>query len=227
MENILQQIQSLAEPRYGEFQGSLIPGVTEDRVLGVRTPALRALARQLKGTKEAKEFMGELPHYYFDEDQLHAFLISEIKDYDSCMEEIERFLPYVNNWATCDQMNPKAIGKDKKALYGMCLEWLKSPHTYTVRFAIKCFMNFYLDDSDFDEQQLELAATAAKETDEYYIKMMVAWYYATALYKQYDATIRFIEERKLDDWTHRKAIQKARESYRITDEQKDYLKSLK
>lgn len=227
MEYILDKLKSLSDKKYGDFQASLVPGVDGIKVIGVRTPVLRSMAKELKGTEAVKTFMDELPHEYFEEDQLHAFLISEIKDYDKCMSEIEKFLPYVNNWATCDQMNPKVIGKEIERLNSKILEWLQSSHTYTVRFALKCYMNFFLDDKYFDTNQLELAVKASRESEEYYIKMMVAWYFATALYKQYDATVKFIEQHKLDDWTHRKAIQKARESYRITDEQKEYLKTLK
>jgi len=227
MDSIMKRLTGLLDNSYKNFQGSLIPTIDEKSVLGIRTPELRKLAKELKGSEEAALFMQELPHNYFDENQLHAFLITEIKDYDECMEAVEKFLPYIDNWATCDQMNAKAIGKKKDRLYANILKWLESSHTYTVRFAIKCLMDYYLDDASFDASQLELAALTAHKSEEYYIRMMVAWYYATALCKHYDTTIKFIEERRLDEWTHRKAIQKARESFRITDEQKEYLKSLK
>lgn len=226
MDYILKRLKELAESNYKNFQGSLIPNIEPGTVLGVRTPALRALAKELKNTPEAKEFMNELPHKYFDENQLHAFLISQMKDVNQCFIEIEKFLPYVDNWATCDQMNPKVIGKYPDELYQKILVWIKSDRTYTVRFAIKNLMDFYLD-NNFDISQFDMIIKASNASDEYYIKMVCAWYFATALFKQYDASIKVIEERRLDDWTHRKTIQKARESFRITDEQKDYLKTLK
>lgn len=223
MKSILDRLYSLADTDYKEFQSPLIPTQEKDKMIGVRTPALRSLAKELKGTAVAEEFMKELPHAYFEENQLHAFIISDIKDYDECLSQLEIFLPYVDNWATCDQMNPKALKKCPKLMLEKIKEWLKSDHTYTVRFGIKLLMNFYLEE-EFDGSYLELVSSV--ESDEYYVKMMVAWYFATALAKQYDATIPYLQKRRLPEWTHKKAIQKACESNRITMRQKVYLKSL-
>jgi 3-methyladenine DNA glycosylase AlkD len=203
-------------------------------VIGVRTPALKALAKTL--VKDAatdmatdgavKTFLSDLPHKYFDENQLHAFILSEEKDFDVCIAGLENFLPYVDNWATCDQLSPKVLKKQKfhENVLVKIDEWIKSSRTYTVRFAIKLLMQYFLDD-EFKPEYLE--KVAAVQSEEYYIKMMVAWYFATALAKQWDATIPFIKEKRLEGWTHNKAIQKAIESYRITPEQKDLLRGMK
>ena len=169
-------------------------------------------------------FLDELPHKFFEENQLHAFIISEIKDYDECILYLNKFLPYVDNWATCDQMSPKVFKKNHSKLLDQIKVWIKSSKTYTIRFGIGMLMQYYLDD-DFKLEYLEMVSNI--KSDEYYVNMMIAWYFATALAKQYDSTIKIIEGKKLDVWTHNKTIQKAIESYRITFEQKDYLRSLK
>lgn len=220
-EEILDELYALQDMKYRDFQGSLIPTVPRERMIGVRTPDLRALAKKI-GYDEA--FLRGLPHGYFDEDQLHAFIISGVRDFDLCMEETERFLPYVDNWATCDQLNPKALGKRKDRLLEKIREWISSGGTYETRFAVRMLMTHFLDDS-FDGGYP--AMVAAIRSEEYYVKMMAAWYFATALAKRYEEILPYIEERRLDPWTHNKAIQKAVESRRITDEQKVYLKSLK
>ena len=210
--------------KYRDFLAQLIPGKDTEMMIAVRTPELRKLAKQMLKREEIGEFLRDLPHRYFDEDQLHAFIVSGIKEYGKCMEELMRFLPFVDNWATCDQMSPGVFKKHKPELLTQIREWLGSEHTYTVRFGIGMLMQHFLDE-DFDPAYPELVAGVHSE--EYYVNMMIAWYFATALAKQYDAVLPFIEGRRLDPWTHNKTIQKAVESYRISDEQKEYLRSLK
>lgn len=215
---------SLQDPEYRDFQGKLIPSQECVSMIGVRTPELRRLAKMFAGREDISEFLDDLPHQYFDENQLHAFIISGIKDYEKCVREVVRFLPYVDNWATCDQMSPKVFGKHRKEVAELAGVWIRSDHTYTVRFGIKMLMEHFLNE-DFDLMYPEIVARVRSE--EYYIRMMAAWYFATALAKQYDAVLPFIENRRLDPWTHNKTIQKAVESYRVTPEHKEYLKSLK
>ena len=210
--------------KYRDFQAKLIPGYAAENMIGVRTPELRKLAKELSKREDIDEFLRDLPHQYFDEKQLHAFIISGMKDYDSCMEKLCEFLPYVDNWATCDQMSPKVFKKHRQELLTKINEWLKSDETYTIRFAAGMLMEHFLDE-DFDISYPEMVS--AIRSDEYYVNMMIAWYFATALAKQYEAVIPFIENKRLEPWTHNKAIQKSVESYRITDEQKTYLRSLK
>jgi 3-methyladenine DNA glycosylase AlkD len=212
------------DEKYAQFQSKLIPGVDVKNVIGIRTPALRKFAKQMIQREDADEFLSDLPHKYFDENQLHAFMISEIKDYTECVNRVKEFLPFVNNWATCDQMSPKVFKKHKTEILKEVKKWIKSEDTYTVRFGICELMTDFLDD-DFDEAYPKMVVNV--KSDEYYINMMIAWYFATALAKQYDAIIPYIENKKLDKWTHNKTIQKAIESYRITDEQKTYLRTLK
>ena len=223
-EEIRQSLFELQDIKYRDFQAKLIPGKDTETMIGVRTPELRKLAKQMLKREEIGEFLRDLPHRYFDEDQLHAFIVSGIKEYGKCMEELMRFLPFVDNWATCDQMSPGVFKKHKPELLAEIREWLGSEHTYTVRFGIGMLMQHFLDE-DFDPAYPELVAGVHSE--EYYVNMMIAWYFATALAKQYEAVLPFIEGRRLDPWTHNKTIQKAVESYRISDEQKEYLKSLK
>ena len=224
MKEIVDILYSKQDKKYRDFQAPLFPNINKERMIGVRTPELKKLAKELNGSDLANEFIKTLPHQYFDENQLHAFLISLIKDYQTCLKEVERFLPYVDNWGTCDQLSPKVFSKHKDELYISIKEWLKSKHTYTVRFAIGMLLGLYLDDF-FREEHLELVSNIKSE--EYYINMMIAWYFATALAKQYKTAIKYIEDKRLSPWVHNKTIQKAVESYRITDEQKVYLKSLK
>lgn len=223
-EDIRKELYELQDVAYRDFQSGLIPNIPKEYFIGVRTPELRRLAKNVAKRDNVDEFLNELPHTTFDENQLHAFIISDIKDYDKCMAEVEKFLPYVDNWATCDQMSPKVFKKNREALFTHISEWIVSDKTYTVRFAIGMLMSHFLDE-DFDVMYLDMVAGVRSE--EYYINMMIAWYYATALAKQYEAALPYIEDRRLDKWTHNKAIQKAVESRRITDEQKEYLKGLK
>ncbi len=223
-EDIRAELRRLQDIKYRDFQSKLIPTINPDTVIGVRTPELRKYAKKLVKKENIQEFLNELPHRYFDENQLHAFIISEIRDYERCVEAVIQFLPYVDNWATCDQMSPKVFKKHRKELLEQIKVWIKSDRTYTARFGIGMLMEHFLDE-DFDPAYPEMISTI--RSDEYYINMMTAWYFATALAKQYDVILPYIEEQKLDVWTHNKAIQKAVESNRITPEQKAYLKTLK
>ena len=224
VDEIRDELFDMQDEKYRDFQAKLIPTVEPETVIGVRTPLLRKYAGRLLKRDDIHEFLDDLPHKYFDENQLHAFIISGIKDYGKCMTEVERFLPYVDNWATCDQMSPKIFKKHHQELLIRAEEWIASKETYTIRFGVGMLMEHFLDD-DYDPQYPELVSKVRSE--EYYVNMMTAWYFATALAKQYESVLPFIEDRKLDVWTHNKAIQKAVESYRITPEQKEYLKSLK
>ena len=223
-DDILKKLYALQDTKYRDFQGKLIPTVDPNTIIGVRTPDLRTLAKELAKQEDIGIFLDALPHTYFDENQLHAFILSEMKDYNQCIARVNAFLPNVDNWATCDQLSPKAFKKHKHELLKEIKTWIKSDKTYTVRFAVGMLMQHYLDD-DFNTAYPKLVA--AIKSDEYYINMMRAWYFATALAKQYDAIIPYIEQKKLDPWTHNKAIQKAVESYRITPEQKEYLKTFR
>ena len=224
MNNIKEELFKLQDKKYRDFQIKLIPTVNSDDVIGVRTPELRKYAKRIIKEKNYKAFLRSLPHKYFDENQLQAFIISELKDYDECISYIDKFLPYIDNWATCDQMSPKIFKKHHDKLSDQIKVWIKSKETYTIRFGIGMLMQHYLDD-DFNIEYLKLVANIRSK--EYYVNMMIAWYFATALAKQYKSTILFIEKQKLDIWTHNKAIQKAIESYRITADQKEYLRSIK
>ena len=221
---IRKELYSLQDEAYREFQVKLIPGMGMDQVIGVRTPQLRKLARQIVKEEDTQAFLEELPHAYFDETQLHAFVISEIRDPEEAFERTEQFLPYVDNWATCDQLSPKVFRKCRDELLRHIEQWLVSGRTYTIRFGIGMLMQHFLDEA-FDPKYPKMVSEVRSE--EYYVNMMIAWYFATALAKQYEAVLPYIEKQKLDPWTHNKTIQKAVESYRITPEQKEYLKTLK
>lgn len=221
---IRQALFRMQDTKYRDFQAKLLPTVNPQSIIGVRTPQLRTFAKTLYKQNDFSDFLNTLPHKYFDENQLHAFLICEIKDFDFCLEKLKKFLPFVDNWATCDQMSPKIFKKHKKSLLEQIKIWILSEKTYTVRFAVGMLMQHFLDE-DFD---LEYPKMVLKiHSEEYYIKMMIAWYFATALAKQYNAVLPFLENQNLEKWTHNKSIQKALESYRITDEQKKYLRTLK
>ena len=224
IEEIREELFRLQDKEYRDFQGKLILTGKKDGMIGVRTPALRKLAKEIGKREDVDVFLQDLPHRYFDEDQLHAFLLSEKKDFSQCMAGVCAFLPYVDNWATCDQMSPKVFKKHRPELLEQIRVWLASDQTYTVRFAIGMLMEHFLDE-DFDPAYP--AWVAGVWSEEYYIRMMAAWYFATALAKQYETALPFLEEKKLDPWTHNKAIQKSIESRRITPEQKEYLRGLK
>ena len=221
---IREQLFRQQDKEYAAMQIKILPTVKADRIIGVRTPALRAFGKVLYRDENRDAFLADLPHAYFDEDQLHAFVISEEKDFDRCIRMVEAFLPYIDNWATCDQLSPKAFRKNPERLLPFIRKWIQTKEVYTVRFAIGMLMRYYLDDR-FSLEYPEIVASVRSE--EYYIRMMIAWYFATALAKQYDAVLPFLEKKALEDWTHNKAIQKSLESYRITPEQKVYLKTLK
>lgn len=221
---LYRKMYDLQDLKYRDMQIRIIPTVEPESVIGVRTPELRAMAKELLKAGEYKDFLEDLPHKYFEENQLQAFIISGIKDLRECMEELEKFLPYVDNWATCDQMSPKIFKKYREVLFAHIKEWIRSDKTYTVRFGVGMLMEHFLDD-DYDPKYPEMIAGLRSE--EYYVNMMIAWYFATALAKQYESILPYIEQKRLDDWTHNKAIQKSLESRRIGDEQKLYLKSLK
>ena len=224
IEDIRKDLFALQDIPYRDFQVKLFPGCDTARFIGVRTPVLRSLVKKYGKREDVDVFLTNLPHAYFDEDQLHAFLLETVRDFDRCMDAVETFLPYVDNWATCDQLSPKVFRRDKARLLKKIKVWLRSDRTYTVRFAIGMLMQHFLD-SDFDPAYPEMVANI--RSDEYYINMMTAWYFATALAKQWDAALPYLQERRLEPWTHNKAIQKAVESQRITAEQKEYLRSLK
>lgn len=203
-----------------------MPNINKDLIIGIRIPVLRTLAKDLfKNQPELVEkFLEELPHQFYEENNLHAFLLEQIKDFEKCVFFTEQFLPFVDNWATCDSFRPKCFEKNTEKVLELSKKWIKSEKTYTVRFGLGCLMNYFLDD-DFKPEYFDLVCSVKSE--EYYIKMMQAWYFATALAKQYDFAIKIIEENRLENWTHNKAIQKAIESYRVSEEHKKYLKTLK
>lgn len=214
----------LRDEAYAAFQQKLMPTVPADRVIGVRTPAARVLAKELAGSDLAEAFLADLPHRYYDENQLHTFLISLEKDFDRAVALTDAFLPYVDNWATCDQLAPRVFAKRKAELLPQIDRWLASGKTYTVRFGIEMLMNHFLDDAFLPEHA---ARVAAVRSEEYYVRMMIAWYFATALAKQYDAVLPYLTGNSLDTWTHNKTIQKAIESNCISAETKTYLRGLK
>ena len=214
----------LRDEQYADFQAKLTPGISRDSFIGIRVPVLRAFAKEYIKEEESKDFLEHLPHEYYDENMLHALLVSLVKDFDECIHLTEAFLPYVDNWAVCDIMSPKVFGKHQDELMQRIKVWSKSPHTYTCRFGLEMLMTHYLD-KRFKPEYLEIPAAARSE--EYYVKMMVAWFFATALAKQWDATLPYLTEQRLAPETHNKTIQKACESHRITPEQKDYLRTLK
>lgn len=216
---------ALADPDYKTFHCRLMPTVDPAVVIGVRTPALRQLAKEIKNTPQAADFLKMLPHDYYEENNLHGFLLEYIKDYDDAVAALNAFLPYINNWATCDMTAPKALGKNRPALFNQIQRWICDPHPYTVRYGIGMLMRHFLEDDVYTQKGLALAAGLTSY--EYYVNMMIAWYFATALAKQYDAAIPFITRQQLPVFVHNKAIQKAVESRRISPETKNYLRSLK
>ncbi len=221
---IRKKLLTMTDEEYKKFNSKLIPTINAEKIIGVRTPALRKFAGELYKSAEYKDFICDLPHKYCEEDNLHGFIIEKIKDFDECLAETEKLLPYIDNWATCDMLRPKALKKEPKRLFEKICQWVGSSEVYTVRYGIGCLLSFYLDEN-FNEEQLKLVSEI--KSDEYYVNMMIAWYFATALSKQYDSAIGYIEEKRLPQWVHKKTIQKAIESYRISDETKTYLRSLR
>ena len=222
--NIKEELFALRDISYADFQAKLTPNIPRELFIGVRVPEARKLAKRLAKEPEASKFLEDLPHKYYDENILHGLLLSEMKDYEACIAAVDKFLPYVDNWAVCDILSPKIFKKNKTALLEKIKEWSLSKKTYPCRFGIEMLMSYFLDD-DFKPEYLEIPVSVHRE--EYYVRMMVAWFFATALAKQWDTAIKYIEDHRLDPWTHNKAIQKARESNRMTPKQKEYLKSLK
>ena len=222
--NIREELLKMQDPKYRDFHSRLMPTVDKKFIIGVRVPELRRFAKEIAKTDDAAEFLKSLPHKYYEENNLHAFLTEKIKDYETALLETEKFLPYIDNWATCDMFLPEAFRKNTDKLIFKINEWIKSDKTYVKRYAIGLLMKLYLDEN-FKPEQMETVARIRSE--EYYVNMMIAWYFATALAKQYDAAVLYIREQRLDKWTHNKAIQKAVESNRISKETKEYLKKFK
>ena len=221
---VYERLAVLGDEKYRDFQSKLVPNIPKETILGVKTPEMRKIAKEIRGTEEAEEFLTQLPHKYYEENLVHFFVIAMIKDFDECVEAVETFLPYVDCWPVCDQSSPKVFSRNHEKLLPLIKKWIESDHVYTSRFGIRMLMNEFLGE-DFKPEYLEWVASVKGE--DYYIKMMVAWYFATALAKQYDASVVYIEERRLEPWTHKKAIQKAVESFRVSDEHKEYLKTLR
>lgn len=223
-ETIRKTLFLMQDLKYRQFQAGLLPTVNPEMVIGVRTPLLKKLAKEMRGSEETELFLTELPHKYYEENNLHAFIIALERDFEKCVDSVEHFLPYIDNWATCDSLRPRCFANNTERLLARIKEWIVSDKTYTVRFGIEMLMLYYLDDNFSDEYAW---AVEAVQSDDYYVKMMVAWYFATALAKQYDRIIPIIEGERLSTWVHNKTIQKAIESYRISDERKEYLKKLR
>ncbi len=221
---ILDRIKEFEDSEYKKFHSSLMPTVQKAKVIGVRVPHLRKIAKEIYKTSEAEEFLNSLPHKYYEENNVHGMLLEKISDFDECIKKIDEFLPHINNWATCDLIKPKTFKKHPDKLILKIKEWIKSDKTYTIRFGLEMLMTHFLDEN-FKEEYLFLAAKV--KSDEYYVNMMIAWFFATALAKQWESVVKFIEENRLSKWVHNKTIQKAIESYRITTEQKEYLKKLR
>lgn len=222
--SVYERLLSYQDETYKEFQSKLVPNIDKETIIGVRTPQIRSIVKEIFGTEEANIFLKTLPHQYYEENLVHIFLVSKIKDYDECVKEIERFLPYIDCWPVCDQATPLVFKKNHDKLLPYIKKWIKSNKVYTARFGIRMLMNEFLND-DFKEEYLELVSS--KKGEDYYLKMMIAWFFATALAKQYNATIKYIENKCLDPWIHKKTIQKAIESYRVSDEHKEYLKTFR
>lgn len=218
---ILSELLSKKDEKFGEFQAKLIPTLDKDRIIGVRTPELRKIAKKHQDDDAGREFIKTVGHYYFEENNVHELIIEKMRDFDELIFELDRFLPTVDNWATCDLISPRAFKKEKSRLYPTALRWMKSTDTYTVRFGIKTLMSNYLRE-DFDISAPQ--AVAAVKSDEYYINMMIAWYFATALAFHYDEILPFITEHRLSPWVNNKTIQKARESFRVPPEAKEELR---
>jgi 3-methyladenine DNA glycosylase AlkD len=224
VDKLVERLHANRDEKYGQFQRKLLPTVDPARIIGVRTPVLRKMAKQFKQDEGCADFLAELPHTYFEENLLHGMIISEIRDFPSCILQLEQFLPYMDNWAVCDQTAPKVFKTHKEELLPHIRRWLTSKHIYTVRFAIGMLMRHFLDE-DFQPEYLDLVTGIRSE--EYYVNMEIAWYMATALAKQWNAAVPYLETQTMERWVHNRTIQKARESYRVTEAQKDYLKTLR
>ena len=224
MNQVYEMLLKAKDDNYKEFQSKLVPNISKDSILGVRTPEMREIAKEVFNSSFKDEFLNDIPHKYYEENIIHMFVVSLIKDFDECIKELDKFLKYVDCWPVSDQASPKCFKKNHDKLLPVVKRWILSSHIYTSRFGMRILMNEYLD-KDFKEEYLELVSSV--KCDDYYLKMMQAWYFATALAKQYDSTIKYVENHKLDDWVHKKSIQKAIESFRVSDEHKEYLKTLR
>ena len=224
MDNIKKKLFRLQDVCYGDFHSKLMPNIAREKIIGIRVPVLRRFVKDLSEA-EKEDFLQQLPHNYYEENNLHVLIIMESKDYGSCIGELERFLPYIDNWATCDMLRPKILSNHLPELLEKIYQWLASEDTYIVRLAIGFLMSFYLDDGAYQREYL--AKVAEVSSKEYYVRMMVAWYFATALAKQYQDALPYMQKGRMEEWTRRKAIQKALESRRVSPEHKEYLRSLR
>lgn len=224
MDNIQKKLFQLQDVGYGDFHSKLMPNIPREKIIGIRVPVLRRFVKELSKA-EKDDFLQQLPHTYYEENNLHGLIIMESRDYGSCIGELERFLPYIDNWATCDMLRPKILRKHLPELLEKIYQWLSSEDTYSVRLAIGFLMSFYLDDGAYQREYL--AKVAEVSSQEYYIRMMVAWYFATALAKQYQDALPYMQKGRLEEWTRCKAIQKALESRRVSPEHKEYLRKLR
>ena len=222
--SVYEQLMHARDEKYRQFQIKLVPSIDPNTIIGVRTPAMRAIAKDVYRNGDWEAFLDEAPHRYYEEKLVHFFIVAMIRDFDECVARVEEFLPYVDCWPISDQATPTCFKKHHEQLLPYIRKWMDSDHVYTARFGMRMLMNEFLD-ADFREEYLEWVA--AKQGEDYYLKMMQAWYFATALAKQYDATVTYIEEHRLSDWVHKKSIQKAVESFRVSEEHKAYLKSFR
>ncbi|MBQ6077122.1 MAG: DNA alkylation repair protein [Clostridia bacterium] len=218
------RLEKVKDEAYRDLQMKLVPNIPPETVVGVRTPEMRAIAKAVYESADRDAFLNDLPHKYYEENLIHFFVIAQIRDFDECIRRTEAFLPYVDCWPVSDQATPKSFRKNHEKLLPYLRNWIASEHVYTARFGIRMLMNEFLD-ADFKAEYLDLVAS--KTGEDYYLKMMIAWYFATALAKRYDETLPYLETRRLDDWTHKKTIQKAVESFRVSDEHKAYLRTLR
>lgn len=221
---LYRRLAEVKDDAYREFQAKLVPNIPKETILGVRTPEMRKIAKEVFESAERDAFLNDLPHKYYEENLIHFFVLAMIRDFDECVRRVEAFLPYVDCWPASDQATPKSFRKNHEKLLSYIEKWIASDHVYTARFGLRMLMNEFLD-ADFKEEYLALAAS--KQGEDYYLKMMIAWFFATALAKRYDETVPYLEQHRLDEWVHKKAIQKAIESFRVSDAHKEYLKRLR
>ena len=221
---LYRRLAEVKDDAYREFQAKLVPNIPKKTILGVRTPEMRKIAKEVFESAERDAFLNDLPHKYYEENLIHFFVLAMIRDFDECVRRVEAFLPYVDCWPASDQATPKSFRKNHEKLLPYIEKWIASDHVYTARFGLRMLMNEFLD-ADFKEEYLALAAS--KQGEDYYLKMMIAWFFATALAKRYDETVPYLEQHRLDEWVHKKAIQKAIESFRVSDAHKEYLKRLR
>ena len=221
---IREKLFTFEDPKYRDFQSKLVPNIEKETIIGVRTPDMKKIAKEFAKEESTKDFLKDVPHKYYEENLVHIFILSMIKDFDECVKGLEAFFPYIDCWPVCDQSSPGIFKKNHEKVLPLVKKWIDSDHVYTSRYGMRILMNEFLGD-DFKPEYLSWVAS--KKGDDYYLKMMVAWYFATALAKQYDESVKVIERKELDPWTHNKAIQKACESFRVSDEHKEYLKTLK